>query len=280
VRRGAHPLPPLRRPDEQGELPRPVGRGGDVRGQDLVDDRPHPARCPGEAEGDRDPADHRAPRPRPGQQGRRDTGCRDGRAGACRHRRARRGRQPLPEGDATSCAERTCWRVTPCLARCGAPGLPRGDRLTPVVLPSPPRTSSTVAAARASALLTDGWSRLRRRRRCRRVPRAGAAGTGGTTGGPAGKRSAQPLRAGRRARTAARPQGGPPLAGAVPQRALQLLPGRAARLGRRRLRPRAAAGQLDIGRPRRRRVHRERPLGRVWARRRLARQDREEPTRE
>jgi hypothetical protein len=55
-----------------------------------------------------------------------------------------------------SCAERTCWRLTVCLARCAAPGLPRGDRLTPVVLPSPPRTAVTVAAPAASVLLTDG----------------------------------------------------------------------------------------------------------------------------
>jgi hypothetical protein len=138
--RGAGALPALRGRDEQGQLPRPVDRRRDVRGEHLVD-RADPARRPREAEGDGDPADHRPPRPRPGQQRRGGARGREGGPGADRHRRARRGRQPLLEGVAMSCAERSWWRLTPCPARCVAPGLPRGDRLTPVVLPSPPRTA-------------------------------------------------------------------------------------------------------------------------------------------
>jgi hypothetical protein len=90
----------------------------------------------------------------------------------------------------------------------------------------------------------------------RRTPEAW---DGGATGGPAGTQAAEPLRASRRAEAAAGPPGRPRLDGAVPQRAVRLVPRRAARVGRRRPRPRTGPGPLDVGRHQRRRPRRCRP---------------------
>jgi hypothetical protein len=122
---------------------------------------------------------------------------------------------------------------------------------------------------------------LRRRRRCRRVPRAGAAGTRGTTGGPAGETERAAATSGPSSEDGGAPARedrrwleqylGEPFGSFLVEQlawgavgfALGLL------LGSWTLAVLDAVVFTGSG-----------LLGRVWARRRLARQDREEPARE